>query len=52
MFSFSAENTKCNITVGYISSERGFVDGVGVYEAIILLSLIQELNLFLEIEIL
>ena len=33
MFSFSAENTKCNITVGYISSERGFVDGVGVYEA-------------------
>ena len=33
MFSFSAENTKCNIAVGYISSERGFVDGVGVYEA-------------------
>ena len=33
MFSFSAENTKCNIAVGYISTERGFVDGVGVYEA-------------------
>ena len=33
MFSFSAENTKCNITVGYISSERGFIDGIGVYEA-------------------
>ena len=32
-FSLSGPNTKCNITVGYISSERGFVDGVGVYEA-------------------
>ena len=32
-FSLTADNTKCNITVGYISSERGFVDGVGVYEA-------------------
>ena len=33
MFSFTTPNTKCNIKVGYISSERGFVDGVGVYEA-------------------
>ena len=33
MFSFTAENTKCNIKVGYISSERGFVDDVGIYEA-------------------
>ena len=32
-FSLSNPNTKCNITVGYISSERGFVDGVGLYEA-------------------
>ena len=32
-FSLSGPNTKCNITVGYISSERGFVDGLGVYEA-------------------
>ena len=33
MFSFSDPNTKCNITVGYISSERGLVEGVGLYEA-------------------
>ena len=33
MFTFTAPNTKCNITVGYISSERGLVDGVGLYEA-------------------
>ena len=33
MFTFAQENTRCNISVGYISSERGFVDGVGVYEA-------------------
>jgi len=33
MFTFSTPNTKCNITVGYISSERGFVDGVGIHEA-------------------
>ena len=33
MFSFTAENTKCNIKVGYISSERGFVDDVGIYVA-------------------
>ncbi len=32
-FDFDAPNTKCNITVGYISSERGFVDGVGIHEA-------------------
>ena len=33
MFTFTAPNTKCNITVGYISSERGFIDDVGLYEA-------------------
>ena len=33
MFSFSDPNTKCNITVGYISSERGLIEGVGLYEA-------------------
>ena len=25
--------TKCDITVGYISTDRGFVDGISVYEA-------------------
>ena len=33
MFTFSSPNTKCNITVGYISSERGFVEDVGIHEA-------------------
>ena len=33
MFTFTAPNTKCNITVGYISSERGFLGDIGIYEA-------------------
>ena len=32
-FDLFAPTTKCDIRVGYISSERGFVDGVGILEA-------------------
>tara|TARA_B100001113_G_scaffold351447_1_gene350523 strand:- start:853 stop:7662 length:6810 start_codon:yes stop_codon:yes gene_type:complete len=33
MFSFSALESRCNIKVAYISSERGLVDNVSIYEA-------------------
>ena len=33
MFSFSNQATLCDIKVGYISTQRGFVDGIGIHEA-------------------
>jgi len=32
-FDLFGPETKCDIKVGYISTDRGFVDGIGVYEA-------------------
>ena len=43
--------TKCDIKVGYISTDRGLVENIGLYEANHIAKLNPELNLFLEIEI-
>ena len=32
-FDLFGQATKCDIKVGYISTDRGFVDGIGLYEA-------------------
>ena len=32
-FDLFGNSSRCNITVGYISTDRGFVDGIGIHEA-------------------
>ena len=32
-FNLFGPATKCDIRVGYISTDRGFVDGINIYEA-------------------
>ena len=32
-FDLFGQTTKCDIKVGYISTDRGYVDNIGLYEA-------------------
>ena len=32
-FDLFGQSTKCDIKVGYISTDRGLVEGIGLYEA-------------------